>query len=284
MKLYAICLVKDEDDIVAQTLTYATRHCDKIFVIDNGSTDETWNIVRELARHQPKIIPFIQTLKPYHDGLRALVYNEIHNELSDEDWWMILDSDEFMAEDPRELIEDAKRDTADIIRSWQIQFYFTEKDLTEWEAGHDSRDKPIFERRRHYLINWQEPRLFRNQAGPAWDVKINNGVPNGLKRVWHRRILNRHYQFRDPEQIEKRLKLRFGHPSFRAHVTSADWKSAIRDSRKLNYHRDGEPWRFSPSGIAYYYHKAIQYTLQGKYRGAMRRLRRTFGAAHDQGN
>jgi glycosyltransferase involved in cell wall biosynthesis len=279
MKLYAICLVKDEDDIIAQTLTYAARHCDRIFVLDNGSTDATWDIVKDVAKDQPRIVPFEQTFRPYHDGLRALVYNEVHQELSDDDWWMILDSDEFMAEDPKALIEMARCDRADIVRSWQIQFYFTEKDLEVWQAGRDSRDKPIFQRRHYYLINWQEPRLFRNQTKPSWDVTVNNGTPNGLKRVWHRRILNRHYQFRDPEQIEKRLRLRFGHPSFRAHVTSADWRSALRDSRWLNFRREGEPWRFSPSGVAYYYRKTMLYALQGKYRGAMRRLRNAFGTA-----
>lgn len=273
MKLYAICLIKNEEDIVAQTLTYATRYCDRIFVLDNGSTDATWDIVRDLSRKEERIVPFAQTTQPYSDGLRAMVYNEIHGNLSDDDWWMILDSDEFVAEDPKALIEIARRDGADVIRSWQIQFYFTEKDHEIWEAGRDGRDRPIFERRRHYLINWQEPRLFRNQTASPWDVTINNNVPNGLKRVWHRRILNRHYQFRDPEQIEKRLRLRFGDPSFRAHVTSVDWRSTIRDSRNLSYYRDGDPWRFKASGVVYYYRRIALDTLRGKIQGGMRRFR-----------
>lgn len=273
MNLYAICLVKNEDDIIAQTLTHAVRLCDRVFVLDNGSTDATWDIVRELSRTQDRIIPFAQTSRPYGDGLRALVYNEIHGELSDDDWWMILDSDEFMAEDPKPLIELARRDGADVIRSWQIQFYFTEKDLEEWQAGRDDRGRSIFERRRHYLINWQEPRLFRNQSRPSWEATINSNVPNGLKRVWRRRILNRHYQFRDPEQIERRLRLRFGNASFRAHVTSVDWRSSVRDSRKLSYYHDGDPWQFRSSGVVYYYRRAALYMLHGKIHGAMRRLR-----------
>jgi glycosyltransferase involved in cell wall biosynthesis len=282
MKLYAICLVKDEDDIVAQTLTYATRYCDKIFVLDNGSSDRTWEIAKKLSAQYPQIVPFEQTYLPFDNALRARAYNQVHQELGDDDWWMILDSDEFMAEDPKMLILEAKRAHADIICAWQIQFYFTEQDLKAWETGHDSRDKPIFERRRYYLINWSEPRLFRNQKEPSWDTTINNDLPNGLKRIWRRRILNRHYQFRDPKQIEKRLQLRFGQPLFREHVKSADWRSAIRDSRKLNYHHDGDSWRFSPSGIAYYYRTMVLYKLQGKFRGAIRRIRRIFGAAQEQ--
>lgn len=274
MKLYAICLIKDEDDIVAQTLTYAMQHCDKIFVIDNGSSDRTWEIVQELAVQHPKIVPFEQTHLPYNDALRARVYNRVHKDLGNNDWWMILDSDEFLAEDPKPLMQQALNQGADIIRSWQIQFYYTEKDLAEWEAGKDRRDRAIFERRQYYLINWQEPRLFRNQTERTWNAEVSSTVPDGLNKVFVRRILNRHYQFRDPEQMEKRLRLRFGHPSFRAHVLSTDWRSVIRDSRKLNCYMLGQPWRFSVLGVIYYYRKSLYYAVRGKCAGAFRRLQR----------
>ena len=276
-KLTAICLTKNEDDIIAQTLQYATRHCDRIFVIDNGSTDDTWNVVQAIAKRHPQIIPFEQTLLPYDDALRARVYNEIHGELSDDDWWMILDSDEFLAEDPRPLMQEAMAAGADVIRSWQIQFYFTEKDFEEWEAGRDRRDRPIFERRHYYLINWQEPRLFRNRRLRPWDSDTNNTVPDGSHRVLHRRILNRHYQFRDPEQMEKRLRLRFGHNSFKAHVRSTDWRSVVRNSSHLNYHHDGAVWEFSARGVGYYYYKSLVNLARGKLAGANGRLRRALG-------
>lgn len=279
MKLYAICLIKDEDDIIAQTLTYATRHCDKIFVMDNGSSDRTWEIVQELAAKHPRIVPFERTLLPYSDALRARVYHQIHKQLEDDDWWMILDSDEFLAEDPKPLIERAMKQGADIVRSWQIQFYFTEKDLADWESGRDSRDRPIFERRRYYLINWQEPRLFRNQRNREWNTGISNTVPDGLGKVLGRRILNRHYQFRDPDQMEKRLKLRFGHSSFAAHVKSLDWRSTMRLSSDLCCFREGEPWQFRMAGVSSYYVKSLKYTVLGKLRGARRRVGRLLGFA-----
>jgi len=277
MKLYAICLVKNEDDVIGQTLTYATRYCDRIYVIDNGSTDDTWKIVQSLARDQDKIIPFEQTLLPYSNGLRARAYNSAHRELSDDDWWLIQDSDEFLAEEPKPFIEIAARKGADIIRAWQIQFYYTERDLLAWENGTDKRDRQIFERRRYYQINWQEPRLFRNQRNRLWDVRVNDTIPDGLRKVFGRRILNRHYQFRDPEQIEKRLRLRFGHPTSFRYVTSTDWKTTLRESYALDFHREGEPWRFGLRGLAYYYRRTAFNTIRAKYRGALRRLRRLFG-------
>src|SRR5579864_5160597 len=154
-KLYGLCLVKNEDDIIAQSLTYAAQYCDRIFVLDNGSTDETWGIVQLLAQHNKAVVPFKQTSKPFSNGLRAMVYNAMHRDLSEDDWWLILDSDEFLAEDPRPVIETALKEGADIVKTWHIQFCFTEKDLEAWEQRRDRRDIPIFDRRRYYKINWQ---------------------------------------------------------------------------------------------------------------------------------
>jgi len=274
MKLYAICLVKNEDDIITETLNYATRYCDRIYVLDNSSTDRTWEIVQSLAATDRKIIAFDQTSEPYSNNLRAKVYNAVRDELGSEDWWLILDSDEFLAEDPKPLLIQAMKERADIIRAWQIQFYFTDVDYHAWLEGLDCRDRPIFERRRHYLINWQELRLFRNQPSHEWTAGGWN--PDKLKRVCSQRILNRHYQFRDPTQIEQRLRLRLKTIEGFRHVKSvgsADWRTVMRDSRKLNFYRDDEPWRFSLSGILYYYRRSLYTAARGKYHGALRRLR-----------
>src|SRR5262249_54111841 len=154
-------------------------------------------------------------------------------------------------EDPRPVINRALRQKADIIFAWQIQFYYTEVDYHAHLQGGDSRSRSIFDRRRYYLVNWQEPRLFRNQTDRPWDPHIEEKTPNGLRRVYRRRILNRHYQFRDPEQIQKRLNIRIVSSYFRAHVKSNNWRDVMRPSRKLNLYNDGNPWRFSPSGLIY---------------------------------
>ena len=267
-KLYGICLVKNEDDIITQTLTYALRHCTKIFVIDNGSTDESWNIVQSLSEQYSQIVPLLQTYEQYSDGLRALAYNKYHFELADHDWWLFLDADEFLAEDPQPVIQRAMRDKADIIKSWQIQFFYTDVDHKDWVEGKDSRDLPIFVRRRYYNINWQEPRLFRNDPGRSWDIKITKWIPDGHTKVCRRRILNRHYQYRDPEQIQQRLALRFGNPLF-PHVMHPDWQSAIVCSRRLNYYKEGEPWHFRVSGVLYHY----RYVLKSLSRAVVKSLR-----------
>src|SRR5690606_21775188 len=187
-------------------------------------------------------------------GLLWLTYEAIHRELTDRDWWLVLDADELLAEDPRPVIEQATRAGADVINAWQIQFYYTEKDQEAWLAGRDDRDRPISERRRYYRIDWQEPRLFRNQTEPdvifrqskllESDTPWGRSIRRRKGTVFRRRIMNRHYQYRDPVQIEKRLALRFGHPAFAAQVTTTDWRQVVRSSSGLVYHEDGAPWRF----------------------------------------
>lgn len=266
MKLAAICLVRNEADVIAETLTHAAQFCDRIYVIDNGSTDDTWAIAQRLAGEDPRIVALEQNATPYSDGLRAIAYNRFHAERGADDWWLVLDGDEFLAEDPAPVIEQAEREGAGLVWAWQIQFYFTEKDVSAWERGEDRRSRSIRERRRHYSINWQEPRLFRNDPRRPWDPAVNAKVPDGLGRACSRRILNRHYQFRDPEQIAERVRLRYGHRSFAHHVTSPDWQAYVRPSRRLQFHVEGEPWRFTAAGRFHHWRRSLP-----------RRLRRWLG-------
>jgi glycosyltransferase involved in cell wall biosynthesis len=300
MKIYAICLVKNEDDVIGETLVYATRYCDKVFVVDNGSTDRTWEIVQSLSNQHPQIVPFVQTPEPFDNGLRWLPYLAHHHELTDMDWWMILDGDEFLAEDPRPVIQQAMEEGADIIKVWQIQFYYTEKDYEAWVAGQDNRDTPIFARRRYYRIDHQEPRFFRNQSTGSWEnsflsrtlpippwirtAKPGNDyrrVPTRKGRISRRLILNRHYQYRDPVQIEQRLRLRLKTPQGFRHVKSSgstDWHNVIRASKNLDYHEEGKPWRFRLSGLANYYPRLLRYVLRSRIRRARRWLSDFVGA------
>jgi glycosyltransferase involved in cell wall biosynthesis len=262
MRLHAICLVRDEDDVIAQSLAHAARWCEAIHVVDNGSTDGTWERVQALARSDPRIRPFVRTTQPYGDYLRVGPYNALHAGLGRDDWWLVLDADEFLAEDPGPVIARAAAEGADVIWAWQIQFQFTDVDLADWERGADSRARAVTERRRHYVIDWREPRLFRNAPGRPWDVGRSTKVPDGLGRRCSRLVMNRHYQFRDPPQIEARVRLRQGLPSFARHVPSADWRDYVRPARSLTRHEEGAPWRFTTGGRLYVWRRELERRLR----------------------
>ena len=284
MKIYAICLVKNEDDVIGQSLTFAAQYCDKVIVIDNGSTDRTWEVVKDIAAAHPRVVPFLQTWERFHDGLRWLAYDAFRGELADDDWWLVLGADEFLAEDPRPIVRAALAEPADIVMAWQIQFYFTERDYDDWSAGRDDREQPIFSRRRHYRIDWQEPRLFRHRVGDAPNTAAigrnlglprswgGSGTPIRVGKMSRRRIFNRHYQYRDPPQIQKRLETRYGHPAFASQVDSPDWRSKLRGSKQLHRYREGEPWRFSFFGLAQCYTGRLHGAVRGRLMRARDRL------------
>ena len=74
-KIYSLLLVKNEADIIRASLMSAIQWSDKVIIIDNGSTDGTWEIVQELATLHPSIVAFMQYTGGFHIGLRAKASN-----------------------------------------------------------------------------------------------------------------------------------------------------------------------------------------------------------------
>ena len=73
-KIYSLLLVKNEADIIRASLLAAAEWSDKVIVMDNGSEDGTWEIVQEMASHNPRIIAFMQYTGGFHIGLRAKAF------------------------------------------------------------------------------------------------------------------------------------------------------------------------------------------------------------------
>lgn len=240
VRIYAICLIKNEADVIADCLKHALQFCDRIFVLDNGSTDGTWQIVNSLADHHHQIIIEGQASETFRDGMRSIVYNRHHQELSDQDWWLRLDADEFLVADPRPTLAKANREHADFVTAWQLQFYYTDADFMNWEIEKEIVGSPITERRRYYSINWREYRFFRNQRDVPWNEATAPQWPNGLTRVCSERVFNRHYSYRTPDQIQSKLKSILGHAQFK-HVGSGDWRSRITPANGLHYYQEGKP-------------------------------------------
>lgn len=244
MRLFAICLVKNEADVITQSLTHAAGFCERVYVLDNGSTDGTWEKVRHLAEKIDRIVAFGQDCSKFDNNLRGIVYDAFHKDMSDDDWWMILDADEFMAEDPRPIIQVAGDQGADCINAWQANFYFTTTDLRLWESGLDSRDRPITERRRFYRIDHKERRIFKNRTDGKWEDSAL--LKRTKKSPYH--VINRHYPLRDPLQIAERLRVRYSHPSFATQVQTVDFLEKVRSPDGLVYRSEGDPWKFTLLG------------------------------------
>jgi glycosyltransferase involved in cell wall biosynthesis len=254
-RIHAICLVKNEGDVIAQTLHHASQFCHKIYVFDTGSTDDSWKQVQLI--NNSVVVPFRQEKVSYSEGLRAQVFNTVRKYCATGDWFLNLDADEFLAENPQKAIKIAEQEEATQINTLQYNFYFTDKDCEDYRKGHDSRSRPIAQRRRYYRFVNIEQRLFRVREDLTWpehnDTKHPSGyqIPVGVKK--HKKcsykIPNCHYQYRDPEQIKLRLETRrtarMANQSSFLHYKSLDegidWTQSIVPSELLHYyHNDGK--------------------------------------------
>ena len=110
-RIHAICLVKNEGDVIAQILQFASRFCHKIYVFFTCSTDNSWEEVQRVA--SDVIIPFRHENVPKFDfGLRGQVFNAVRNTFEIGDWPFVLDADDILAEAPHKAIQIAESDGA----------------------------------------------------------------------------------------------------------------------------------------------------------------------------
>jgi glycosyltransferase involved in cell wall biosynthesis len=234
VKIHALCTVKDEDDIVAEALTAAARWCDHIYVLDNGSTDDTWGIVQDLARTVPQVVPWKVSHRPFTDGLRAEIFHHFRDAAGPEDWWAEQDADEFYIDDPRVFLRKVP-ERFGVVWAASFSYYFSDKDAELYEAEPEryADDVPIEQKIRWYLNHWSEPRLFRNSPAIVWTN--DGGFPPYVHSapVYPVRIWLKHFPYRSPQQLDKRIAARsqaIQHGVF-SHEAIADWGHAVANVR-----------------------------------------------------
>lgn len=199
MKLYAITIVKNEADIIAYTLKKASEWADKIIVLDNGSTDGTWEIVKELSDKQ--IVAFKQDFGPYSDGMRSQVFHAFKHELTNEDWWVIQDSDEIYQESPKDFIF-TNQGYCHHINGKKIDFLPSKEVFENSDAIHIGSFEKDFTL---YSGNaWSEPRIMKNRYGMKW-TKI---WPDFLGVRCNETIHISHFPLRSKRQEQMRKSIR----------------------------------------------------------------------------
>ena len=268
MKIFGICLIKNEGDIIEETLRYAAGWCERIIVDDNGSEDGTWEAVQRLAKDLPQIIPWRRKVQPFSNALRGQGYREFSHLAQKGDWWSRLDSDERYIDDPREFL--AKVPTRHhVLWAAQFQYHFTEMDLAAWEAG-ISRGQPVHQRLHHYRLDYAETRFFRHRPGLIWPADAS--WPRHMGVVHPRMIRNRHFQYRSPEQIQKRLDTRQlaieqGCENFQGYCDEKSWREKVVPVSSCEDDRKPGAWKIDPDKLPRHLEKpwqrAVKYIMHG---------------------
>lgn len=238
MQVFGICVAKNEADILRHTLSAAREWCDQIFCLDNGSTDGTWDLIQQIASQDRCIVAYKQDTRPFNNSIRAQVFNAFRDQAQDGDWWCRLDADEIYVRSPREVLEEAK--AFHVVWGLHLQYYFTDKDLERYNVHPDQycSDLHPADRLRWYVANASEPRFFKYRKRLKWE---DGAWPRHMGRVYPVRVLLRHYQYRTPSQIERRLDDRIKAMKHEgegfSYITSSDWRFYVKQHRELHYDR-----------------------------------------------
>lgn len=206
MKIFALCLVKNEDDVIEQCLTAGSKWADKIFVYDNGSSDKTWQIIQELAKTNSKIIPWKSDSKHYKNNLFGDIFNAFRGEAKNGDWWCYLPADEFYIDDPRTFLEKVPR-RYHVVKAESFDYQLTFEDVEEFEF---KENEPFDASKIKYYKSetYTEMRFFKHRNRLVWPAGLHRPTHIGIN--FPKKIRLKHYQHRSPAQIQLRLDTRRG--------------------------------------------------------------------------
>jgi len=244
-RIYALNLVKDEADIIGLCLRHASRFCTKIFVLDNGSTDGTWEILQDLAGELPAVELLGRKEELFAQGFRALMFDRTRHVYQPGDWVLVLDSDEFLQTDPRPYLRDHVSPEIECIELFFAQFYVTHGDLgTDWFEQGPTPIGSFEELPRHFRIDHAERRLIRYRHDLEWPIRNEDGAyrqlgfPVNIRRKIRPGLVARHYQYRSREQMQRRVRqrARVGRKTGRfGHSRDPDWRPYVQEARELRF-------------------------------------------------
>ena len=225
-------VVRDEDDILPQSLAHLLTWIDALYVLDLGSKDSTWEIVLDAAAKDQRIVPWKSRPYLFNESLRGYVFNAFRSRIKDGDWVLRLDADEFYEITPREFAANRLRPHESCVYLAWYYFRLTSREVEDYENGKvvlvEDRKLPIQERRRFYKIpEYAEPRMFRYRTSTKWPA--SRSFPFNAGYVARERIPIRHYPHRDPQQMIKRYQLRAAMMELQV-VAGPHWR--LKDWRK----------------------------------------------------
>ncbi len=237
MRFHGLMLVRDEGDVIGETLEHLLTWVDSLHIYDLGSTDDTWDIVQSFAGRDDRIKPFKREPTVYSDSLRCVLFDKLRDQFKKGDWICKLDGDEFYPLAPPKFVAERLSPAEGMV---YLQWYFfrmTTSEAADYESGKvsiaEDRSRSISDRRRFYKVSeYSEPRMFRYRPSMRWPETTHWPYNAGL--LARERLPILHYPHRDPCQMARRFALRAAMKRRAAaagnHWKTADWREDLVDA------------------------------------------------------
>lgn len=209
----------NEGDILEETLTSAISKVGSLFIADDGSTDNSWEIIQSFAAKNKDKVEYIRNKRDVHNdqGQRQALLKEIKKRYKGEETWVQIIESDIMILDPsiREAIDEFAMH--DIAVSWQT-INAARKPGTWKEADtYPNWSKPITEIMPYG--HWMEVMLYTFRPLPKihynldrwrpWPQGFDNYVKNKPVTEYKRFLmapLLAHYGFRGPTHYYLKCK------------------------------------------------------------------------------
>jgi len=235
LKFHALLPVRDEADIIGQCLRHLLSWADAVYVVDTGSLDETWEIVRQFSVEDRRITPLKKDNLFFSEKrLRGWIFHQARQRMRPGDWFLRVDADEFHHIPPPDVVKTRMQAQETIAYHQYYDFHLTSAEVKAWQNGTETfadRNRPIEERRRWFTMSlYTEPRLCRYRESMQWPEMVS--FPYNAGYVARERLPIRHYPHRDPVQLDRRCRLRAlmladGENACAVHWAQADWREHI---------------------------------------------------------
>ncbi len=239
----------NDEDIIQEVIENILSESLEIVVLDNGSTDRTYEIcekflnkgVLKVSQYQSKHFDIFQNLKILYDI--ALTF--------DPDWLAIIDSDEFhetgLKNTPlKDVIVQADKEGYNLIQSNWFEFFLTDND--------NESKKSVKARLRYYSSQGDiQYRFWKHIPGSFYDPSDLHGpiFPLGYKyKIFPKKMVLRHYPFRSTEHAKRKMALKIrgrskdgkDAPPIDAHerrILSQDFSAKVDTRLLVKYEEDG---------------------------------------------
>src|SRR5262249_20600969 len=149
-KFHALLPVRDEADIIGQSLRHLLTWADAIYVFDTGSFDETWEIVQQVAFKDNRVVPLKKADVFFSEKrLRGWMFHQARQCMRDGDWFLRVDADEFHHIPPPEFVRTRMKKHETVACHQYYDFRLKASEVKDWEEFREQladRRRPIEER------------------------------------------------------------------------------------------------------------------------------------------